>query len=308
MASELHIVAVTDDDVDGGALVAGAVVLVEDLEARWSRFLVSSDISRINLVGASGGGAVVVDRSTSTLLDAMVAGFERTSGRFDPTQLRAVLTAGYTSSIDDPEVVCPFGSEAQATGPAIFDLLLDVDRSTVTVPAGLGLDAGGIGKGLAADLAVDILHAAGASGALVSIGGDLSCRGRAPRSSGWLVDVEAPGIVGSTCARLALDGGGVATSSVRSRRWIVDGEERHHQIDPATGACSDTDLEAVTVVASTGWLAEVHATAALAAGSTGVVAYLEGHGLSGLAHAADGRILSTADLSDLRELRPESVR
>ena len=58
----------------------------------------------------------------------------------------------------------------------------------------------------------------------------------------------------------------MATSSTRSRRWIHDGAIRHHVIDPASGAMSDTDLAAVTVIARSGWLAEAHATAAILAG------------------------------------------
>jgi thiamine biosynthesis lipoprotein len=98
---------------------------------------------------------------------------------------------------------------------------------------------------------------------------------------------------------LAIDAGGVATSSVRSRRWVRDGVERHHQIDPRTATCSSTDLIAVTVIARTGWLAEVHATAALGAGSAGVISYLDGHGLSGIAFVASpagDRVLTTRDL------------
>ena len=82
--------------------------------------------------------------------------------------------------------------------------------------------------------------------------------------------------------------------------WTVDGEERHHQIDPATEVPSTTDLDAVTVIAATGWLAEVHATAAIAEGSGGAIAYLTGHGLTGIAIVHDDQsVLMTTDLADV---------
>ncbi len=90
--------------------------------------------------------------------------------------------------------------------------------------------------------------------------------------------------------------GGVATSSTRSRRWIHDGAIRHHVIDPASGAMSDTDLDAVTVIARSGWLAEAHATGAILAGSVGVLGYLAAHDLSGVAVTSTGALLATPDL------------
>jgi thiamine biosynthesis lipoprotein len=71
-------------------------------------------------------------------------------------------------------------------------------------------------------------------------------------------------------------------------------------IDPWTGEPATTDLASVTVVARSGWLAEAHATAAILAGSEGVVDYLDRHELTGLAVTADDRVLATDDLAALR--------
>jgi thiamine biosynthesis lipoprotein len=166
----------------------------------------------------------------------------------------------------------------------------------------LVVDPGGIGKGLAADLAVAQLLDEGVDGALVEIGGDLATAGAPVDPAGWLVDVEHPDPDDGLLCRLAISGGGVATSSVRSRRWTRDGVERHHQIDPGTGVCSTTDLAAVTVIAPCGWMAEVHATTALAAGSDHAIACLDGHGLSGIAVATTPtgeHVWTTSDLDDV---------
>jgi thiamine biosynthesis lipoprotein len=312
MASSLHLVVVTDDAgaAPAGDLLRAAVDLLDGLEARWSRFVTTSDITRINRLGWAGGGGLVVDGSTIELLAAMVEGYRRTSGRFDPSQLLALLDAGYVASRVDPSAVSATPPAGAATGGgSILDVVLDRDTGRVDVPPGLALDPGGIGKGLAADLALDLLLRSGAAGAMVGIGGDLACAGRSIASDGWLVDVEWPEPSGRVLGRIAIDHGGVATSSVRSRRWLVDGVERHHQIDPATGSCSATDLHAVTVIAPSGWLAEVHATAALGSGRDGVVGYLDDHGLSGVAVPADGGApLSTLDLAEVVAEPAEALR
>jgi thiamine biosynthesis lipoprotein len=161
---------------------------------------------------------------------------------------------------------------------------------------GLTLDPGGIGKGLAADLVVADLLARGAAGALVSIGGDLVVGGRSPDRDGWIVTVEDPFDAQSEIATFSLDAGGVCTSSTRSRRWLRHGEEAHHVVDPRTRRCAGTDLASVTVFAGAGWIAEVHATAALLAGSAGALAHLEANGLAGVATLASGNSRATTGL------------
>jgi thiamine biosynthesis lipoprotein len=160
----------------------------------------------------------------------------------------------------------------------------------------MALDPGGIGKGLAGDLVVAELLRLGAGGALVSVGGDITAGGAALGDDGWAVDVVHAPDIDAPLARLMVNAGGIATSSTRTRRWVRDGVGRHHAIDPATGTTSNTDLAAVTVVATSGWRAEAHATAALLCGSSAVIAYLDAAGVSGIASTLDGELLTTDDL------------
>ena len=120
--------------------------------------------------------------------------------------------------------------------------------------------------------------------------------GAPPEPTGWRVEVEHPDAAAGALCTLAVSGGGVATSSTRSRRWVAAGRSHHHLIDPATGAESTTDLASVTVFAQSGWLAEAHATAAILAGSEGVLDELERHRLTGIAVTHDGLLLATPDI------------
>lgn len=299
MASELQLVIVADGDRVDPAWTTRSVGLLEHLEARWSRFLPTSDVSRLNLAC---GRPVPVDPSTITLVDTMIDAWWTTDHRFDPSILPALVATGYRSSVDDAHRVTLLPSGAIHVGgfddadPTLDDIDVDPVANTVRLPAGLAIDAGGIGKGLAADLAVAHALESGALGAMVGIGGDISMGGEPPEG-GWTVHVEHPqrelGLIGT----VAVSAGGVATSSTRSRRWLHEGGERHHVIDPWTGTTSTTDLAAVTIVARSGWLAEAHATAALLAGSTHVIDHLDRHELSGLAVTVDGRVLATDDLT-----------
>ncbi|MFN8023389.1 MAG: FAD:protein FMN transferase [Acidimicrobiales bacterium] len=309
MASHVRLVAVAADDRAGadrlGALLDEQLVHLSYLERCWSRFVPDSDICRINRL--SRGGRLVIDEATVVLLRHMVDGVRITEGRFDPTVVRALVRAGYDASVVDgrlaPTIPAPGlpGDHLRPRGVDALAGLVVHDDGLVEVPAGLALDAGGIGKGLAADLVVARLLDGGASGALVAIGGDLAAAGTPPDAAGWVIAIERPD-TGEVCCALSIDGGGVATSSTRSRRWTSDGDERHHQIDPATGACATTDVDAVTVVASAGWSAEVHATAALARGADGAIDHLERRGLSGIVfgrRVGGPTVTATADLVDM---------
>jgi thiamine biosynthesis lipoprotein len=289
MASEVHLVL-----VDAGPGPArDAIGQLDDLERRWSRFLPGSDITRLN---RSPGIPVPVHPDTLGLVTAMIDGWRLTHGRYDPTVLPALVAAGYTASIDDPAAVTILPADAGGDA-TLGDVTVDFVDGTVTVPPGLALDPGGIGKGLAADLVVARLLDHGVAGALVGIGGDLAMAGTPPHPDGWLVTVEDPHDPATAIATLAVAAGGVGTSSTLSRRWRYDGRTNHHLIDPATGHPATTDLAAVTAVAGSGWLAEVHATAALLAGRGQALAYLQAHRVAGVVTTASGANLTTPDLA-----------
>ena len=97
--------------------------------------------------------------------------------------------------------------------------------------------------------------------ALANLGGDLSASGAGPDGGGWPV-----GLAGVTV--MLLDHG-AATSSVRRRRWAA----LHHLINPRTGLPSATGLDEVSVVARSGFEAEVIAKTALLVGPDEAPAY-----------------------------------
>src|SRR3954471_6226349 len=81
----------------GPAPLTEARALVEDREARWSRFQPESEVSRIN---AGGGGWTAVAPDTFRLIEAAVAAAGMTDGHFDPTVLQALAAAGYDRSFE----------------------------------------------------------------------------------------------------------------------------------------------------------------------------------------------------------------
>jgi thiamine biosynthesis lipoprotein len=237
--------------VGGGAdALLSAEARLRVLEQRWSRFLPTSDVSRMN---AGAGRWIGVEVDTVVLVERAVDGWRTTSGRFDPSVLAAVRGAGYVA---DLRTSAPRPGEPGPPGMGMAGVEVDRTTGRVRLPAGCGFDPGGIGKGLAADLIAFELRRSGARGGCVNVGGDLRVWGTAPHGGRWRV------ALGDRTLEVA--GGGIATSGSSRRRWEVDGATFHHVVDARTGRPTACGTTCVTVVARSGWLAECCATALMA--------------------------------------------
>jgi thiamine biosynthesis lipoprotein len=296
MGSEAHLIVVGA----GLDLLDHHVELLDRLEQRWSRFIPDSEVSRLN---RNAGRPVVVHASTLLLVERGVEAWRLSGGSFDPTVLGDVVRAGYDTSLvgslGDPSHTerAPGASDLVR---ACSDIEIDHDESIVRLPPDTGFDPGGIGKGLAADLLVTAAMAHGADGVCANVGGDLRVAGRAPHGGSWTVAVEHPARA-EPVAVLDLAAGAVATSTTLRRQWTVDGQRRHHLIDPRTGQPSDTDIDVMTVVAGEAWQAEVLATACLLRGGARAFDLLDAH-MHGLFVSATGAVVGSAGLAPF--LRP----
>ena len=248
MGTIAHVITIGDG---GDELVEGASAHLRELEARWSRFESSSEISRLN---ASAGEPLVVSAPTIALIELGIEGWRVTNGCFDPTVLGDVMRAGYDRSFC--EITDATARGATSSFRRGCDRIeVDPTSGTVRLPTGVGVDPGGIGKGLAADLVIDALRATGAEGACVNVGGDVRVAGASP-ADGWVIELS-----GSGCSRaretVRLVDGAVATSAPTYRSWFRSGSRKHHLIDPRTGEPIDNDIVGVSVAAARGWQAEV---------------------------------------------------
>jgi FAD:protein FMN transferase len=285
MGTDAHVIVV------GGStrLLERARARIDDLEARWSRFLPDSELSRLNDVA---GRPVIVASVTFELLTRAVEGWRLTGGRFDPTVLPALVAAGYDRSFETVERDAPEPAAPSTPAPGCAELSLDPIVRSVTLPPGVALDLGGIGKGFAADLVSAELLQDGATGACVNIGGDLRVRGTPPDRA-WIVEVEAePGTTPEGAPLcVALADGAVATTSSRRRAWRRAGRRQHHVIDPRTGRPVDAPPTSATVIAADAWKAEVLAKAAFATRTPSEAErLLEPVGATGLLVDAEGTV------------------
>lgn len=292
MGTDAQLLTVGGGDGDG---LEQARVLIESLEARWSRFRPGSELCRLN---AAAGQPVSLPGDTVALVTAAVEAWRLTAGRFDPTVLPALAAAGYDRSF---ERVAPDGPAVPWPRPAVpgcAGIVLQPETGLVHLPPGVALDLGGIAKGHTADRATAALLSCGAAGALASLGGDLRVAGSPPDGEAWTVGIEDPLRPGRDLGILALADGAVATSSRLRRRWRRGGQTLHHLIDPATGAPADRGVEAAVIVAGEAAWAEVLAKAALVAGPEDGAVLVGRFGATGLLVLSGGEVVHLPGLAE----------
>ncbi len=224
---------------------------VRDLESKWSRFLPNSEVSLLN---NTNGSPTTVSSDTYLLIDHSVAAWKWTSGRFDPTVYAAMIANGYDRSFVNITSAQLAKGRTASPSPGCQEFVLDEFAKRVTLPSGVGFDPGGIGKGLAADLAVEVAFDAGASGACVNIGGDVRVGGEPP-PEGWRIGIANPLDHEQLVCIVKLTDQGLATSNRLIRTWQVDDEVVNHLVDPSTGRSLNGPI-AASVIAGQAWWAE----------------------------------------------------
>lgn len=266
---------------------------MHELEKRWSRFLVDSELSQLN---DHSGAPVFVSRETFELVSLAIDAWRATGGLFDPTMLDALRNAGYDKSFDALAVQEPAVVDDSLTVFGGLDGVdLDARSFLVQTPPGMHLDLGGIGKGHAADLLFAQVIEDGVSGACLDFGGDIRVGGVPAEGEGWVVVVDDPFNPGQDLVSLALSEGSVTTSSRLRRKWSTTKGEAHHLLDPATAEPSESSIAAVTVLAARAAWGEAHAKAALLAGPIAGLRLIEDAGLSALLIADDGTVVTAGE-------------
>jgi FAD:protein FMN transferase len=271
-----------------GAPLHQARCLIEDLEARLTRFDPHSELSVLN---ADPGVTLPASPTLRSAVRSAIAGAAATNGLVDPTLLGAVVRAGYDRSLvghpraDLAEALAAAPEPRPAAASTAADwrrVHVDDAAGTITRPPGLRLDLGGSAKGLAADLATELLAPHGPCAA--DLGGDLRVHGTHE------VLVPNP-VTGRLADVLELDDDAVATSGIDKRLWWdAAGRPAHHLLDPATQRPAWTGVLSATAKAPTAALAEALAKAAVLAGPNAGRRMLSRFG--GLLITTQGAVLS----------------
>lgn len=132
----------------------------------------------------------------------------------------------------------------------------------VSLPDGVRLDLGAVGKGMACDMLKAYLDSSDMQGAIISVGGSILAWGDYNKAGDkWQIAVAHPRNEGEYLGILSLDEGFVSTSGDYERYFEKDGKRYHHILDATTGYPAETDIISVTVVCDSGIISDALSTA-----------------------------------------------
>jgi thiamine biosynthesis lipoprotein ApbE len=265
----LRLVVAEPERLDGAWTAVHRVL--RDVDQACSRFRPDTELAGLN---SSPETAVCVSPLLARALDVALRAARLTDGAVDPTVGTAVRLGGYDRDFS----ILPADGEplrlVAGRVPGWRSVELDRGRRLVRLPRGVEIDLGATAKALAADLAAEAAHVAAGCPALVSLGGDVAVQG-APRE-GWRVQVgeDSGAPIADGEEVVAIQAGGLATSSTTVRRWRRGGVELHHIVDPWTGLPAEAPWRTVSVAARTCVDANTASTAAVVLGER-AIAWLE---------------------------------
>jgi thiamine biosynthesis lipoprotein len=227
------------------------------IEARYSRYRDDNIVHRIN-----SGGDIDVDDETARLLDFAQNCYDLSDGWFDITSgiLRHAWRFG-------PDARVPAQRDIDRLLPFIGWEKISWKKPRLSMPKGMEIDFGGIGKEYAVDSALALLTRQSDAGCLVNFGGDCAASDPMADGSPWMTGIENPNRPGDAAAVIRLKGGALATSGDVFRFVMHDGVRYGHILDPRTGWPNTQSPLSVTVAAATCTEAGILSTLAMLQGA-----------------------------------------
>ena len=285
--------------------LADARVRVEEVEALWSVTDEGSEIYRAN---HSGGEPVNVSEETAELVSLALEMAEKTEGALEPTIYPVLRAWGF--STDTKQV--PSREEIDALLEDVGHEKITLDGTLLTVPEGMELDLGAVGKGYAGDLAAEAVRARGIECAILSLGGNIQAVGSRPDGTDWRVGLRSPWEDGTLGVLRVSDQAVVTSGGYENYFEDEDGNVYWHILDPETGYPAKSGLSSVTIICPLGRMGDALSTALFVMGPQKAEEYWRENGdFEMILVTEEGEILITEGVADhftLSEGRTEEIR
>lgn len=206
-----------------------------------------------------------------------------------------------TVSAVDGQAYIPGSEQIQSALEDTGFARVQLSGGTITLPGGMQLDLGAVGKGIACDRISAYLHSQPqVTGAVVAVGGSVVTYGKKPDDSPWKVAIMHPREEGNYLGVLSLTGEHfISTSGDYERYVLVDGVRYHHILDPSTGYPARSGLCSVTIVCDSGLQADALSTACFVLGAERGLALTETYGAEALFVDEDGVLYMTEGMKEI---------
>ena len=240
MASPCEVLIETDDAQLASKITEIAASEAWRIEQKFSRY---RDDNILYQIHHAEGKQVEVDEELSLLLDFAQQCYQLSDGLFDISSgvLRRIWTFDCSDNI-------PTHKQSKTLLQSIGWHKITWQPPFITVPKGMEIDLGGLGKEYAVDKAGKLAAEATAQPVLINFGGDLLATKTPLSRDAWHVGVEAIGGSDKT-GLIKIKAGGIATSGDENRYLERDGKRYSHVLNPKTGRSVTDAPKSITVAA-----------------------------------------------------------
>ncbi len=217
---------------------------LERIERTYSRFLASSELSKLN---ENLGKWQKISDEMAFLIGKGLEFKKKSKGNFDITLKGDLERLGYDSK---------YSFKPKSKPLRIDSLLPAVQLGKGKVLLRKQIEFGGLGKGFALDSLAKLLDKQGVKCYYLNAGGDIFVRG-----GPWSILLEHPDDAERAIGKVNLTNSSIAGSAPNRRRW----GKNHHLLNAKTGQPQQS-VKAVFVISKQGIEADAYATALFAAG------------------------------------------
>jgi len=254
----------TEDTELGNGAIDAAISEVSRIEELLSTFRDTSQTNEINEF--AGVKPVNVDSEVFELIKRSIKISEITQGAFD-------ITYGSIDkslwNFDTEMASLPDKDTALRTVGLINyrNIVLDDKHGTVMLKReGMRIGFGGIGKGYAADKAMQLLKRLGIESGIVNAAGDLVTWGTQLDGSPWTIGIADPNQKTKPFSALNISNMAIATSGSYEKYATIAGKKYSHTIDPKTGL-PVSGIKSVSIICPSAELADALATPVMVMGT-----------------------------------------
>lgn len=280
------------------AAAHAAFARIDALDRTLSDYMPTSELSQLS--ARSGGEPIEVSADLYRVLERSIEVSRASDGAFDVTIGPLVqLWRAARASGELPSAAAIDDARSRVDWRAIE---LDPQRRTARLAKrGMQLDVGAIGKGYAADAALETLRAAGITRCLVALSGDIRVGDPPPGRDGWRIASSVPEVDPAGPRGLTFADRGISTSGDTEQFVEIGGARYSHIVDPRTGL-GLTSRTSVVVIAPDATTADALATAACVLGPSAglaLVARFDGATAVFAENAPDGALRRASELRAL---------
>ncbi|MFH0709943.1 MAG: FAD:protein FMN transferase [Pseudomonadota bacterium] len=231
--TQVHMGTLIRVEVDEQNLSDDVFALFKDLDNRLSTYKSDSEISRLNR-----NYEINASITTQNILERSLEMSQISDGAFDVT-VGSLTHGAYRFGYDDEHL--PSHSELQKSGKRVGSKRIVLEENKVKILPETMIDLGGIAKGYAVDLSLELLERHRVKKAVVAASGDIGCL------SSCDVQIQDPFHLDSSIALIRSSLPHLAISTSGNYERYIKNKTHNHLINPKTGR-SEQQYASITLI------------------------------------------------------------